>query len=74
MRGEDARGGAGRAELARELVGKARRLGIAHGAPGVLHVAVRLRGKYGHVDAADGAGNAVAGGEVAHELLVLLGI
>ncbi len=72
---EDARSRAGRTELGRELVGQAGGLAVAHLSAGVLHVAVRRgRGQRGHVHAADGTGNAVAGREVANELLVLVGV
>ena len=72
---EDARSRAGRTELGRELIGQAGGLAVAHLSAGILHVAVRRgRGQRGHVHAADGTGNAVAGREVANELLVLVGV
>ncbi len=75
MGSEDARGRARRAELGRELVGQAGGLAVAHFSAGVLHVAIwGGRRQRGHVHAADGAGDAVAGGEVADELLVLVGV
>ena len=72
VRGEDPRRGARRPQLVRELGGQPRRLGVAQLAPRVLDVVARSRRNLSDVHAPDGAGDPVATGEVAHELLVLL--
>ena len=75
---EDPRGGARHVDLAAQAVRELRRLAVAHLAADVLDVGPRLLAQGpltrepGHVHAPHGARDAKAGGELAHELLVLL--
>ena len=74
VRRDDASGRAGASQLVGELVCKAGGSGVAQLAAGVLDVVTMGRGKRRDVCADDRAGDAIAVGQLADVLLVLLGV